>query len=128
MVTEHMIKNTLRRLARQRVALYYQRGDVWVIENAVSESESIDIASALRTCQLRGWVTPEKNPMIRYDVDPEGNFPKDPSGITTVYRLTEAGWSVINRSHVWVISTFVVAAASLIATFLSVYLTLHGWH
>jgi len=128
MVTEHLIKNTLRRLARQRVALYYQRGDVWVIENAVSESESRDISSALRTCQLRGWITAEKNPMLLYDVNSDGNFPKDPSGVTTVYRLTEAGWSVINRSQAWVISTFIVAAASLVATILAVYLTLRGGH
>lgn len=125
MVTEHLIRKTLRRLAQQRVTLILQPGNAWVIEKAVSEGENRDIAAAIRTCQLRGWVVPVVNAVTEYSLGPNGELPKDPSGVAPIYRLTEAGWNVIHRSQTWVISTFVVAAATFIATILTVYLTLH---
>ena len=125
MVTEHLIKKTLRRLSRQRVALILQPGDAWVIEKAVSEGENRDIAAALRTCQLRGWVAPEVNAVPRFSLGPNGELPKNPRRVSPIYRLTEAGWNVIHQSQTWVISTFVVATASLIATILAVYFSLH---
>ena len=54
MVTERQVRQTLRRLARQRVAFILQPENVWVVERAVSEDEGKDVAAALRTCQLRG--------------------------------------------------------------------------
>jgi hypothetical protein len=53
-----------------------------------------------------------------------GELLKNTQRIAPIYRLTEAGWSFIHRSQAWVISTFIVATASLIATIISVYLTL----
>jgi hypothetical protein len=61
MITERLINKTLRRLAKQRVTMILQPGNVWVIEYAVSEGESSDISAALRTCHLWGWVAPEMN-------------------------------------------------------------------
>jgi hypothetical protein len=124
MVTERLIRKTLRRLAKQRVAMILQPGNAWVIEQAVSDGESPDISAALRTCHLRGWVTPEMNAVPETSIGPNGELLKNTQGIAPIYRLTEAGWSVIHRSQAWVISTFIVATASLIATIISLCLTL----
>lgn len=51
---ERHIRQTLRRLARQRVALVLQPGNIWVIEYAVPENEETD--ATLKTCYMRGWV------------------------------------------------------------------------
>jgi hypothetical protein len=126
MVTERLIRRTLHRLAQQKVALILQPGNVWVIERAVSEEENPDIAAALRTCQLRGWVAPEANAVPQYSLESNGKLPKEPRSVAPVYRLTEAGWSVIYRSQAWVFSTFIIATATLLATVLGVLLTLRG--
>ncbi|OGO17902.1 MAG: hypothetical protein A2Z15_00855 [Chloroflexi bacterium RBG_16_50_11] len=56
---------------------------------------------------------------------PEGKLPEGTlfSGIAPIYKLTEAGWSVIHRSHEWVIATFAVAAFTLIAAIIGIFIT-----
>ncbi|MFN8411724.1 MAG: hypothetical protein U0Z26_05000 [Anaerolineales bacterium] len=103
-----------------------QPGDVWVIEYAVSEGESPDISAALRTCHLRGWIALEINAVPQASIGDNGELLENTQGVAPIYRLTEAGWSVIHRSQAWVISTFIVATVSLIATIVSIYLTLSG--
>jgi hypothetical protein len=107
-----------------RVVLILQPGNVWVVERAVSEEENPDIAAALRTCQLCGWIAPEDSAIPSSSLEPNGELPAKPWSEAPFYRLTEAGWSVINRSQAWVISTFAIATASFLATVLGIVLTL----
>ncbi len=120
---EHHIRKTLRGLARQRVAIILQPGNVWVIERAPREFDGIE--EALRTCDLRGWVEPIENAIPHGKLTPNGRLPEGElfTGEKSVYRLTEAGWSALNRSHAWLLATFAIAAATLAATILGVWLT-----
>jgi len=122
---ERFIRKTLRRLSQQRVALILQLGNIWVIEKAVSEDESEEVVAALRTCNLRGWVEILSDAVPRGKLTPEGKLPEGlpMSGVAPIYKLTEAGWNVIHRSHQWVVVTFVVVAITLIATILGIFIT-----
>jgi hypothetical protein len=40
---ERFIRQTLRRLAKQRIALIAQPGDCWVIENAVIDTDALGL-------------------------------------------------------------------------------------
>lgn len=116
---ERFIKRTLRRLARQRVATVLQPGNVWLIEKAVEDSERTD--AALKTCYMRGWVEP-----LTHDAIPKGQLTPDghiPAGgpfqgrTGVIYRLTDAGWSVINRAQLW---TLVSVAVGVIAVLVAI--------
>ena len=117
MVTERLIRETLQRMARQKVVAV---GKGWVLAPGVSDVEGEDVACALRTCHLRGWVE------IHEDATPQ-ILPQDQNvvdGIAPVYRLTAAGWSAIERSHAWVLATFTIATATLFATVFGTILSL----
>jgi hypothetical protein len=43
------------------------------------------------------------------------------TNIAPIYGLTEGGWAVLNRSHAWVLATFAVSFASLIASLFGVW-------
>lgn len=121
-VSERQIKNTLRNLSKQRVAMILQPGNVWVIEKAVS-SENDQVAAALRTCCIRGWVDVLENAVPTGQLQGEGDNVRLPdrfSNIAPIYKLTEAGWNAIHNYHNWVIITFFIAFASLIATILNI--------
>jgi hypothetical protein len=94
-----------------------------VIEKAVSEDEGERVIAALHTCNLRGWVEVLSNAVPHGKVTPEGKLPEGSlySGVAPLYRLTEAGWSVIHRSHEWVVATFVIVTITLIVTILSIF-------
>lgn len=96
---EWAIRRALRRLSRQRVALVLQPGNVWVIENAVKSDDDVDVA--LKTCYMRGWVEPLANAVPRGDLTADGRLPEGNlfNRLAPFYRLTDSGWSVINRSH-----------------------------
>jgi len=121
---ERFIRKTLRRLSQQRVVKILQPDNVWVMEKAVSEDEGERVIAALRTCNLRGWVEVLSNAVPHDKLTPEGKLPAGfpMSGVAPLYRLTEAGWSVIHRSHEWVVATFVIVAITLIATILSIFI------
>jgi len=121
---ERFIRKTLRRLSQQRVVGILQPGNVWVIEKAVSEDEGERVIAALRTCNLRGWVEVLSNAVPQGKLTPEGKLPEGfpMSGVAPLYRLTEAGWSVIHRSHEWVVATFIIVTITLIATILSIFI------
>src|SRR5438132_685591 len=94
---ERAIRRALRGISRQRVIVAVP-GAPWVIERA----ERFDgIVEALLTARIRGWVD------VIYENVPHGTLPADVgdlsklnfSGETTIYRLTEAGWSALNRTH-----------------------------
>jgi hypothetical protein len=119
---ERAIKAVLRALARQRVAMILQPGNVWVVEYAPQGSDQMDVA--LRTCHLRGWVEPIQNAVPTGELKPDGSLP-DPlfRQMNPVYRLTEGGWHVINRTQRWIVATFVVAAVTLVVTIIGIILT-----
>ena len=110
---ERQIRAALKALARQRVAAILQPGNAWVLEYPASEAEP-GVAEALRTCHLRGWVEVVHDgvPQMQWE---GGNQPPRDAGVAPLYRLTEAGWAQIRRTHAWVIATFFVALASLVA-------------
>src|SRR3990172_10363930 len=113
---ERKIRSVLRRLARQRVVGVFQPGNIWVIELSPVVDEEVE--AALRTCQLRGWVEILEKAMPKGRLTPNGKLPPGKlfDGVEPVYRLTESGWNVINRTHTWIVVTCVVAVATLIAT------------
>ena len=113
---ESTVRRTLRDLARQRVAIVLQPGNVWVIENAVEDNSETD--AILKTCYMRGWVEPIEDALPKGRLTPEGKLPDGNifDKVGPVYRLTDSGWSVINRSHQWFMISIFVAILALIAT------------
>ena len=67
---ERHIRRVLRKLARQRVAMVLQPGNVLVIEREVGHDP--DTLAALQTCHMRGWVEPMFDQAI-----PQGTLPPD---------------------------------------------------
>ena len=117
---EVRIRGVLRKLSRQRVAGILQPGNWWVIERALDDDP--DTQAALRTCHMRGWVDVLANAVPRQDLTPNGSPPSDLASARRdpVYRLTEAGWNVIHGTRWWVMATFLVALATLVATIVGI--------
>jgi len=121
---ERFIRKVLKSISKQRVALILQPGNVFVIEKAPVSEPGLE--EALRTCHMRGWIEPICNAI------PKGKLTKDcklPDGdlfteIGPYYRLTEAGWSVIRRTHLWVVTTCLIALATLIGTICGLWIML----
>jgi len=113
---ERFIRTILRKLSHQRVATLLQPDNVWVIEKAVMSGG--DLEGALRTCHMRGWVEPLADSVPIGALTPDGRLPvgKLFSGHGPIYRLTEAGWNVIHRTHEWVVVTCVASIIALFAT------------
>lgn len=120
-ITEKQIRRTLEKVAKQRVAMILQPGNVWVVERAVrSEDETVN--AALKTCHMRGWIEPLIDSIPEYQFTPGGDI-IEKEHRKPIYRLTEAGWSKIHESHAWVIATLVIASCSLLATLISIGIT-----
>lgn len=113
---ERQIRKVLAGLARQRVALILQPQNVWVIERALTRDE--DTEAALMTCHMRGWVEPLHDSMPTGDLTPGITLPPGQMFTRTqaVFRLTEGGWSALNRAHAWTVAGIVIAVLSFIAT------------
>jgi len=113
---ERNIRRVLRSLAGNRVVAILNPGNVWVIENAPTDYP--DYQEALSTCLIRGWieVLHEAIPQGKLGADalPNRTQPFQSSG--SIYRVTDSGWAVINRTHTWVLATFAVALLALVAT------------
>jgi hypothetical protein len=121
---ERTIRKALRAIARQRVALILQPGNIIVVEQSPPNEDWFDLA--VRTCHIRGWVDVLHDSIPSGVVRYEGETPILPEQMKskTIYRLTEGGWSVIHRSHGWLIGTFAVGLLSLFAGIASVVVTL----
>ena len=89
----------LRQLARQRVVLVLQPGNVWVIEYAAPDDEETD--ALIKTCFMRGWVEPLRNSVRKGHLKRDGSLPDgemfQASG--PLWKLTDSGWAAINRTH-----------------------------
>lgn len=118
---ERMIRKALRAIARQRVTLILQPGNVIVVENGTPDAEWFNVA--VQTSHIRGWVDILHDSIPSGTVQFEGRNPILPKEMNpkTMYRLTEGGWSVINRSHGWVIATFFICLLTLTATMATVF-------
>lgn len=115
---ERTVRRVLRGIARQRVALVAQPGNLWVIERALERND--DIEAGIATCVMRGWIEPLFEDLPTNTLTPEGRIRPGPLFTRTEnhYKLTEGGWAAINRTHLWAMVGVLVGAASLIATFL----------
>lgn len=96
-------------------------GGVTVVERAIDDDD--ETAANLITCEIRGWIAVLHPHMPHGRLASEATTLPPFTGTKHVYRLTEAGWSQLNRTQAWVISTFVVALLTLGATMFGVYLT-----
>lgn len=118
---ERNIRRVLRSLAGHRVVVVLKPGNVWVIENAPTNFP--DYEEGLSTCLMRGWIEALHEAVPQGQLTPQGlpnaEGPFQRNG--TIYRVTDSGWAVINRTHTWVLATFAVALLALVAT------VLQGW-
>lgn len=114
---ERQIRQVLRKLARQRVAFILQPTNIWVIEKALTISDDTD--AHLKTCYMRGWVEQIEHAIPTGQLTSKGELPKGKlfTGKAPMYRLTDSGWSVINRSHQFTQLTVFLTLLTLIATF-----------
>ena len=111
---EYKVKKALQAIAKQRVALVLQPGNVEVIECAPPDEEWFD--TGVRTARIRGWVDVLHENLPTGNMKMIGDVPHPPSQMPpkTHYKLTEAGWAVLNRSHGWVLATFIVSTLGLV--------------
>jgi len=103
----------LKRLSEQRVSLILQPNNVWLVENAIHSDEETE--AHLRTCFMRGWIEPIVNEIPKGTLQPDGTLPPGPifQSSGPLWRLTDSGWSAINRSHQFVILGLFLSALGL---------------
>jgi len=89
-----------------------QPGNMWVIDKAVEDNEQSD--AALKTAYIRGWVEPIENAVPKGKPGSDGSLPRDPlfQGTGPLWRLTEGGWAVVNRTRLWTLFAIVVSVLS----------------
>lgn len=109
---EWFIRKTLRKLAKQRVSSIHQPTGYWIIDNPVVENEKVEVA--LYTCHLRGWIEILANAVPKGKL--KGQNVPEIKDIGPVYKLTDSGWQVINRSHTLLLMSILIALLALIAT------------
>ncbi len=116
---EPEILRTLRHLARQRVALILQPGNVWVIEGALTVDDQV--RADLRTCLLRGWIEGASGPIPTGPVNKDGSIPGQwPKSLDPVFKVTAAGWVVIQNTRTLLTLKVLVAILSVAASIASV--------
>jgi hypothetical protein len=124
---ERKIRKVLRKLAQQRVAIILQPGNIWVIEKAVGDGDGID--AALRTCDMRGWIELMEDAIPQGELTKEGKLPN--SRLFTqrkpIYRLTGAGWDIVNNSHRWVLYVAFVGTITLLLGILEILKVMIEW-
>ena len=92
---ERRIRRLLQRLSRQRIAMVLRPGGVWVVEKAVEDGR--DAEADLNTCDMRGWIEPLANAVPTGTLVSPTDMPSM-SGHTTIWKLNDSGWYVINVS------------------------------
>ncbi len=110
---EYQIRQVLRKLSKQRVRAVLL-GNVWLIDNAVPESEDSDCA--LLTCLLRGWVELYVPDVPTRQLEGDLNLPagKMFNRNSPIYTLSGAGWDAINRTHLWTVLTLLITIGALL--------------
>jgi len=117
MTREYQIRRILRKISKQRVALILKPGDVWVIEKALKTDEKVEAYVA--TCLMRGWIEILENSVPSRDLTKDGQLLNIPlnklfNETKNIYKITDSGWSVINRQKTLLYLTFLVALMTLI--------------
>jgi len=120
MKREYSIYRTLTFLARQRVALVLQPGNVWVIEKAMPDTEQN--RENIQTCLMRGWIEMLQESVPSGNLKADGTLPdgKFFEGTKTIYRLTDSGWNAIHRTHVMVLLSIIVSLLGVAITLMGV--------
>lgn len=116
---ERRIRQALRGLARQRVVMILQPGNVPVIEKATN-GRIPDLEAVLLTAQMRGWVEVMHHAVPHASLGSDFQLPKEWESQEHIYRLTDAGWAAIYRTQGWVVATFIVSLAALIAALVQI--------
>jgi hypothetical protein len=95
---EYSIYKTLKLLARQRVGMVLQPGNVWVIENSMPMTETNE--ENIQTCLMRGWIEVLRESVPTQQLPADGNL-RNVSAVTSqhIYRLTDGGWNTIHRTR-----------------------------
>lgn len=121
---ERQVHRALKAIARQRVTLVLQPGNVELIELSPPNEEWYELG--VRSARIRGWVEVLHENLPTGMVQMKDNSPQLPNNMApkTHYRLTEAGWAVLNRSHAWVLATFIVSSVALAVSAASLFVTL----
>jgi hypothetical protein len=117
MTREFQIRRILRKISKQRVALILKPGDVWVIEKALKIDEKVE--AYIATCLMRGWIEILENSVPSGQLTKDVKLPNIPlnelfNETKNIYRITESGWSVINRQKTLLYLTFLVGLMTLI--------------
>jgi hypothetical protein len=101
---------------------------VWVIEKAVEDNEQTD--AALKTAYMRGWVEPIESAIPKGKLRPDGSLPVGAlfQGTGPLWRLTDGGWAVINRSHWWGLFAITVSVLSFAVSIGPLILSLKALH
>jgi hypothetical protein len=125
--SEKLIRATLKRLAGQRISMVLQPGNVWVIESAV-EDDNEGVDAAIKSAYLRGWVEPIENAVAKGKLLPGGKLPPgNPfQSVGALWRLTDAGWAVINRNQTWMLLAVLIAFLSFAVSIGSLVISLEG--
>jgi hypothetical protein len=101
-----------------------QPGDVWVIEKAVEDTSDND--ANLKTCAIRGWLEPLANAIPSGKLDRDGSLPEKLfTGISSLWKLTDSGWSVIHRQQFWVLVSLLISTLSFLVAILSYWVAIH---
>lgn len=111
---ERRIRSVMRGLAAQRVVTILQPGNILVVEKAIDTNDR-DVSAAIHTARMRGWVDVLQDAVPKAQLGPNGTMPERWEHVAPIYRLTEAGWNAIHRTQGWVVATFIVSLAALLA-------------
>jgi hypothetical protein len=86
----------LRLLAKQRVRVVHQPGDVWVLEYAVKDTE--ENQGLIQTCRLRGWVELLHESVLHVGLNADGTIPTDVQNTETNNRTGKLKRETNNRT------------------------------
>ena len=76
---------------------------------------------------MRGWVEPIVDAVPKGKLTKEWQFPENHelSDEGPVYRLTDSGWNIIHRIFGWILTTCIIALATLIVAVMTLIITIN---
>lgn len=116
---EKNIRKVLKSLTKQRISMILPN-NIWVIENV---SKLPFKEEALKTCLIRGWVeiieeaVPSGDLSLDHHIKSQQTF----SHHEPIYRITDAGWAIVNRTHSWIIGTFFISLLAVTASLIQLH-------
>jgi hypothetical protein len=111
---EWRARGLLKKIARQRVAMIMQPGNVWVIELAAPIND--ETMPMVQTLLLRGWVEVLQSGVHHGQLGEDGSLPQGPlfTRQQDIWRVTDSGWSTIHRAHQLSVLAIVIAILGVI--------------